>query len=342
MNVKENVLATLEGNNPEWIPRQKWSLEWANLRHPDAVQRMIQMYPDDIGYIDVKYSQDLVVEKGDRNAIGEYIDPWGCKFVNIQAGVIGEVKKPLVQCEEWSDIDNIHIPEELLSFDVDAVNKSYAEVNGRQFIIAGAIPRPFEQLQFIRGTENLYIDLMLRPEKMMAFMEQMHDFYCRLSRKWAETDVDALFFMDDWGSQNSLLINPKIWREIFKPMYKDYVDIAHKAGKKIFMHSDGYILEIYPDIIEIGVDALNSQIFCMGIDNVSQYKGEITFWGEIDRQNLLVNGSVKDVEDAVKEVYSKLWSNGRCIAQCEFGPGAKPENVETVYRAWQSISNSEL
>jgi hypothetical protein len=40
---------------------------------------------------------------------------------------------------------------------------------------------------------------------------------------------------------------------------------------------------------------------------------DITFWGEIDRQNLLASESVQEVEDAVKEVYSKLWSNGRCM-----------------------------
>ena len=57
----------------------------------------------------------------------------------------------------------------------------------------------------------------------------------------------------------------------------------------------------------------------MGLDQLEQYRGKITFWGEIDRQHLLPNGTTKDIDDAVKEVYSKLWANGGCIAQCEFG-----------------------
>ena len=72
----------------------------------------------------------------------------------------------------------------------------------------------------------------------------------RLMRKWAQTDVDCLQMMDDWGSQKSLLISPKLWRQYFGPMYKDYIDIAHNAGKKISMHSDGYTLDILPDLIE--------------------------------------------------------------------------------------------
>ena len=86
-------------------------------------------------------------------------------------------------------------------------------------------------------------------------------------------------FMDDWGLQKGLLMNPALWVEIFKPLYKDFIDIAHKNNKKIFMHSDGYILDIIPHLIELGLDAVNSQVFCMGLENLKQFKGKITFWG---------------------------------------------------------------
>ena len=101
---------------------------------------------------------------------------------------------------------------------------------------------------------------------MQKFMKEMHSFYCELLEEWAKTEIDALMFMDDWGSQSSLLINPSLWREIFKPMYKDYIDIAKRYHKKAFMHSDGYILDILPDLAEMGLDAVNSQIFCIGLD----------------------------------------------------------------------------
>jgi len=178
---------------------------------------------------------------------------------------------------------------------------------------------------------------MLMPECLVKFMKKMHTFYCELVEVWAKTDVDSIMMMDDWGSQQSLLINPKMWVEIFKPMYQDYIDIAHKYGKKMFMHSDGYIVDIYPHLIEMGLDALNSQVFCMTIDRLVAFKGKITFWGEIDRQHMLPNGTEEEIELAVKEVKEKLWHNGGCIAQCEFGPGAKPENVRKVFETWTKI-----
>ena len=204
---------------------------------------------------------------------------------NIFEGIIGEVRTPLVQDEDWEDVSQIHIPKEWLTFDREEVNR-FCE-NTDCFVLSTCCPRPFEQLQFIRKTENLYMDLLDIPEGMKKFMDKMHAFYCELLEEWAKTKVDALTFMDDWGSQRSLLINPAIWREIFKPMYRDYIEIAKRHGKKIFMHSDGFILDILPDLAEMGLDAVNSQIFCMGLDALEPLAGKITFWGEIDRQHLL-------------------------------------------------------
>lgn len=334
MTSRELVYKTLNFEKPERAPRQLWVLPWAVNNHKEALDKIVSEFPDDI-VTAPGFNSEADISKGDAHEIGEYTDGWGCKFINYQRGIIGEVKHPIVTDEEWEDISRVHFPREWLSIDKQKINEFCK--NTDKFVMAGACPRPFEQLQFIRGTENLYVDLMLKPEGLIDFMQQMHEFYCELLTKWAETDVDALMFMDDWGTQKSLLINPKLWIELFKPMYKDYIDIAHRHGKKIFMHSDGYTVDIYPQLIEIGLDAFNSQVFCMTPEKLAQFKGKITFWGEIDRQNLLPYGSEEDIEHAVRSLKENLWSNGGCIAQCEFGPGAKPENVKKVFDTWNKL-----
>ncbi|MDD2392514.1 MAG: uroporphyrinogen decarboxylase family protein [Eubacteriales bacterium] len=336
MTSRELVLSTLEFRNKGRAPRQLWLLPWARDHHPDMCAKIAADFPDDISGVAAKYDVPSI-EKGDPYTPGEYTDPWGCRFKNINPGIIGEVKDPLVASDDydWDDVSNIHIPEEFLSFDVGQINEECAKSSA--FIMSGYCPRPFEQIQFIRGSENFYIDLMDPPKKMLDFMEEMHDFYCRVLTKWAQTDVDALFFMDDWGSQNNLLIDPRIWCELFKPMYADYVQIAHSHGKKAFMHSDGNTLQMIPHLVDIGLDALNAQIFCIGLENLTQFKGKITFWGEIDRQHLLPYASLDEIESAVRKVHDTLWANGGCLAQCEFGPGAKPENVYKVFEAWGSM-----
>ena len=335
MTSRELVYATLEFRNKSGrVPRQMWLLPWAETHHGDMIKKIQTEFEEDIVTAPVSLKKPTVT-KGDPYKVGEYIDDWGCRFSNIHEGIFGEVKEALVKDEEWADMDNIHIPVEWLDFDVDEVNAFCR--NTDKFVLSGHCPRPFEQLQFIRTTQELYMDLMDPSENMLAFMKKMHTFYCDLIEKWAKTEIDGIYFMDDWGSQQSLLINPKLWDEYFRPMYKDFIEIAKRYGKKTFVHSDGYTLDIYPRMIELGLDAFNTQIFCMGLDKLEQFKGKITFWGEIDRQHLLPEGTAQDIEKAVKEVYDRLWCDGGCIAQCEFGAGAKPENVYAVYQTWDSL-----
>lgn len=332
MTSRELVKKTLEfSNNDGRVPRQKWLLKWAEINHGEFVKKLDEEFPDDILGAPGLY-KEIPREEGDPFTPGIYKDFWGSEFINVHPGIIGEVKNPLIMDEEWSDAEKIRFPKELLTVDREKVNDFCG--NTERFVLSALSPRPFERLQFLRGTEDFYADLIYRPQKMISFMGKMHDFYCEMLEQWAQTEVDAIKFMDDWGAQNSMLIDTRTWRELFKPMYREYGQIARKYGKKLFMHSDGYILPIIPDLIEIGVDALNCQVFCMGVDKLKEFAGSITFWGEIDRQHLLPEGEKEDIDRAVCEIRNALWKNGGAIAQCEFGPGAKPENVREVFMAW--------
>ncbi len=333
MTSKERVLRTLDFSHEGRVPQELWALPWAHIHHAEALRRITEDFTWDFTGVPgpcAEYPRTY----GDPHEVGEYTDAWGCTFTNIQRGVIGEVKHPISTDEGWNDIDNVHIPVECLTLDVAQVN---AACKGQdKFIFGGACPRIFEQLQFIRGSEQFYIDLLQRPPQMMAFIERMHQFHCDQLSVWAKTDVDALNMMDDWGAQRALLISPAMWRELFKPLYKDYIDIAHRAGKKMFMHSDGYTLDILPDLIELGLDALNTQIFCIGLDKLLPYAGRITFWGELDRQHLLPYGTVEEVRKAARDMKTALYRQGGVIAQLEFSAGARPENVRAFYEEWEA------
>lgn len=102
------------------------------------------------------------------------------------------------------------------------------------------------------------------------------------------------------------------------------------------MHSDGFILDIYEDLIDAGVNAINSQLFLMDLSEVAQKaKGRITFWGEIDRQHILPCPDPEKVRQAVRKVKRHLYSpEGGVIAQFELGPGALPENAAIIMDEW--------
>jgi uroporphyrinogen decarboxylase len=331
---RELVYQTLDFAGPARVPRDLWPLPAAERRHAAALAELRRDYPVDLRLAD-PHQRVPCATRGDRYAIGEFTDEWGCTFQNLQAGIIGEVKTPLVN--DWAaDAGKVHIPRELLTLGRDAINRDCAATD--KFVYAGWAVNPFERLQHIRGAEGLYLDLTEPPPAMQAFVRELHAFNCDWLTAFAQTDVDALMVADDWGSQRALLIAPPMWRELFKPLYRDYVQIAHAAGKKFFLHSDGYIVDIYPDLIELGVDALNSQLFCMGIERLAPFAGKITFWGEIDRQHLLPHGTTADIDHAVRAVHHALWKNGGCIAGCEFGPDARPANVRQVFASWNAVT----
>ncbi|MDR1806686.1 MAG: hypothetical protein LBR33_02010 [Propionibacteriaceae bacterium] len=328
------VLDTLEFASPQRAPRHVWDVAWTYQAHPAEIAALKARFPEDIAWAPPLFLGPTG-RQGDPYAVGWYTDEWGCRFENKFAGIIGEVKAPPVVGDDWEEMMALPPPDGILRLDTEAIN-AFCRAQGK-FTVATTTVRLFERLQFLAGTEKTLIDLLLRPAGFDRAVDQVHAFFCEELAAWAETAVDALFVQDDWGTQQSLLASPALFREIFKPRYREYADIAHAHGKKLFMHSDGKLLDIMEDLVDIGVDALNSQIFVSGVENLAPYAGRITFWGEIDRQGLLPFGSLADIDAAVRLIRDTLWRDGGCIAQCDFGIGVKPENVLRVFEAWAAL-----
>lgn len=339
MTPRELVRRALTFQPTPRIPRNPWTLPWAEIHYPTELAVIRRDFPDDFLSPDPQFPR-LEHMRGEAWHEGICVDEWGCRFVNLQEGVIGEVKDPLI-ADYASDLDKLRPPDEWLTFDIGLVNRQCAETD--RFTLANAgLVRPFERMQFLRGTVNLYMDLMDQPAGLLRMRDRVHEWNLAMIDRWLRTDVDAMGFMDDWGTQTALLISPALWRAFFKPMYQAYVQRIHQAGKFCFFHSDGYISEIYGDLVEIGIDAINSQLFCMDIEQLGRlFKGRVTIWGEIDRQQILPRASVDQVRQAVRRLASAFYDgHGGVIAECEFGPGAKPENIRAVYDEWDRVGHT--
>jgi len=322
----------LEFNRPARIPRLMGLLPWATTHHGAEVKRIQARFPDDIE--GCPYFCKPVQGIGDPYGLGTYVDEWGCTFVNRQDGIIGEVKESLVKT--WEDLALVKEPLNALTVNIGQVTDFCR--HSERFVMAPCCPRPFERLQFLRGTENVMLDLATNSPELQVLLRKIHQFYLKEVELWSRTDVDGIMFMDDWGSQQDLLISPARWRDTFRPLYREYIEIIHAAGKKVLMHSDGHIMAIIPDLIELGLDALNAQVFCMDLDALgSRFRGRITFWGEIDRQQILPHGSREQIRQAVRRFTDCFFRQGGVIGQLEFGPSANPDNVYTAFETWDAF-----
>ena len=333
---RDRVRAALTFSTPDRPPRDLWALPYVQLFLKDQLEDLLRRYPLDIDRPELSPgSDDQDLQKYARQ--GSYTDEWGSLWQMAEPGIVGEVKAPVLG--DWSKLPHYRPPlETIRNRNWDHVNRLCAE--SEKFMISSVCARPFERLQFLRGSENLYLDLAEESTEFRTLLALVHAFYLEDVAGWARSDVDAVFLMDDWGSNSSLLIHPEQWRAIFKPIYRDYCEIIHDAGKFVFFHSDGHIEAIYEDLIEIGVDALNSQLFCMDIERLAQrYRGRITFWGEIDRQHVLPFGTHQEITQAVRRVRTALEDpHGGVIAQCEWGKDNRREAIEAVFEAWSEES----
>jgi hypothetical protein len=324
---RERVIRTLRFEGVDRPARDVWLLPAAFFGREQALRDLLALYPSDLGpsgFCDP-------VDESPLYEPGEWTDAWGSRWVNIQRGMIGEVKYPALG--DWAAFANWKPPYHLLGKGFDEVNRTCA---GHDRFVHLGNPRPFERLQFLRGSENLYMDLAWGVREVRDLLAMVHDYYLQHLRYVVKTDVDAVSFMDDWGSKHALLISPQMWVEYFKPLYRDYVAMAHAHGKFALMHSDGYIMPLYEHLIEIGVDAINSQLFTMPIEEIGQrFKGRITFWGEMDRQYVLPFGTPQDVRAAVERVKAALWDDrGGVIGQAELNKGYPLENIRAFFEAW--------
>jgi uroporphyrinogen decarboxylase len=175
--------------------------------------------------------------------------------------------------------------------------------------------------------------LAFESKKIYQIRDDLLQFNLNWIDKWLKFDYDGLHFADDWGMQNGLMISPEIWRKIFKPAYKAMFEKVIAVGLDVHYHSDGNIIDILPDFIEMGVKVINCQICIMDLDKIRQnYAGKICFRTDLDRQQIMPFGSPQQVREHILDVFKNVGtSKGGIIACGEISPDIPLENIRMMY-----------
>jgi len=178
----------------------------------------------------------------------------------------------------------------------------------------------------LRGYDKLFMDFIKHPDLSHAFLEKITSLITEMYASYMDAVgdlVQVVVITDDQGTQKSLMISPKMFREYIKPNLKQVIDVIKaKSDAKILMHCDGAILPIVGDLIEIGVDILNPvQTNVNGFNDTKalkeQFGDQITFHGAIDVQHFLPNASPEEVRSEVKKRVADLGeSGGYILAPC--------------------------
>jgi uroporphyrinogen decarboxylase len=195
----------------------------------------------------------------------------------------------------------------------------------------------FERAWTLRGMENLFLDMVEAPDFVHAFFDLLCDYNCALAEQALAHDIDILHFGDDWGSQRGLLMGPRLWEQFIKPRLARMYGMGKDAGKLVSIHCCGKVQEIFPQLIEIGLDCFNPfQPEVMDVYEMKRVYGDrLSFWGGISTQRLLPYGTPDEVRAEVRRMIAEVGKDGGYILAPAHGiPGdAKPENIIALIEA---------
>lgn len=180
------------------------------------------------------------------------------------------------------------------------------------WIVGVTVTTIFETAWALRGLDRLLEDLVSDPDLAETILDIPFRFHLAAAKRLAALGVDMIWTGDDVGAQSAMIMSPAMWRRFLKPrMARFFAEVkAVNPRVKIAYHSDGFILPIIPDLIEIGLDVLNPvQPSSMDPEDLKRrYGDKLAFWGSIDEQWTLPFGTPEDVR---REVETRLRTLGR-------------------------------
>ncbi|NLF18101.1 MAG: uroporphyrinogen decarboxylase [Lentisphaerae bacterium] len=209
---------------------------------------------------------------------------------------------------------------------------------GRERFVSFAIGFSlFERAWTLRGFENLFLDMAEAPEFVEDLLDVICDYNLALIEQAVQHDIDAVHFGDDWGSQRGILMGPDLWECLLMPRLARQYAAAKRAGKFVTIHSCGKVQEVFPRLIEIGVDCFNPfQPEVMDPYDMKRLYGDrLSFWGGISTQELLPSGTPAEVRRVVRRMVAEVGRDGGYIlAPAHDIPGdARPENIMALIEA---------
>ncbi|MHC4985323.1 MAG: uroporphyrinogen decarboxylase family protein [Planctomycetota bacterium] len=198
----------------------------------------------------------------------------------------------------------------------------------------------FEQSWGVRGFENFLEDVVLNQDFVEELLDRLTDLFLTWVDFWADVPADGIMFGDDWGMQQGVIIGPDLWRKFFKPRWAKIYQRTRETGKTVITHCCGSIADIMDDVVEIGLDVLESvQPEATGMNPYElkkRYGKDLAFWGCLGSQSTLQFGSPDDIQAEVRKLRKEMSKGGGFILAPakELQPGTPPENAIAAFEAF--------
>lgn len=231
----------------------------------------------------------------DYDAYGTGPDMWGVMWTNLgpnpglHGSTVAKGFKLFDDMSEWRQ--HVKFPD-YRKMPLKELLQNMKKMNGydpeKHFLGCGCLSGAFERLHHMIGFENALTAFYEYPDEMHDYFNAFCEFRLDLiDMIWDAIQPECILMQDDWGQNNNMFFSPDIWREFIKPVEARYIEKIHGYGMKYRHHSCGYIKQIIPDLVEIGLDILEPVMYENDVPELLEnYGDKLVFLGGINNRRM--------------------------------------------------------
>lgn len=335
----------------------RYLYDWPELGTAEIDEEtMLRLHSDVRGVLDLE-PENVRQRNRERDPHSDCISSWGSGQTEIVPGDWYPGVHPIPEARTLQDLEDypgwpdMSDPSRIAHVKESA--RLLAEQNQFAILATPWLLFPFERAHAMQGMEAFLMNMVANRDFARALLEKIAVYCKQLMGPFLEQlgdNVDIIKIGDDLGTQESLLISPKMYRDLLKPVHADFIRfIKARTRAKVLFHSDGDVAPLIEDFIEIGVDILNPIQTSAGkmsdlLSLKKRFGDNIVFCGGIDSHRILPYGSVTDVREEVRRVIQMLGPGGGCMigAVHTVMNDVPPENVLAMVDAVEEFGHYPL
>lgn len=262
-----------------------------------------------------------------------HTDEWGCLWRRLKGrSQGGEVIRAPIQT--WEDLDTYQPPtlgDPKRYEHVAAARKEHVDKYMLGWVPGGCA---FNVARYLRRLEQYLEDCAAEPEQVWRLNELVNDLALAQVDIYADRGLDGVMFCEDWGTEDRLLVSPRMWDKLFKPFFARLIERAHGRGLTVWMHSCGMIRDIIPPLVDLGMDVFQlDQPELSGLEFLTQFADRTTFYSPVDIQKVLPTGDRELIESRAREMIRLLGGKGGGFIATMYGDHVGI-GVDPVWQQW--------
>ncbi len=367
MNPRERILTTFSHEVPDHLPSFAW---W----HPEVVTKLKEHYAtsdfdDVLADLGIEGWESLGVRivnpEFERKATERpaqvpwhraiwldqwrYTDSWGVKFKLGESEWYEErLEGPLDHAESLEEVTAYRFPDLSQIAEPEDYAQQVADLKAQHKVVTASISNPYKTAWLLRGMDNVLADYLINPDILSYLYDRIYELSTEMCRRMAHAGVDMIEVIGDFAMQDRITMGPESWRKFDKPRLADLISEVKAVNPDVFMfvHSDGNVMDLMDDIVEIGFDIVNPiQPECMDPAEVKRRWGDrITLHGGVSIQKTFPYGTPQEVKREIEELIRTCGYNGGLVVfpSNVVQPDTPVENIQACFHTVRDYDMSEF